>query len=584
MYIGPVYIPAVGIFNTDKQNKKIKQIKALNLSSPHIAEFQPDAIQFALEGTLYQENGTAKTAEQYADDLLGLMQVTSAYNYVDFHNRRGFCTVRDVNAPLESGRQLDRKCSISGLFLPSNKYQRRLHTNPVILANDFSLTLGASGCDNYVPLPIGSTYSGGDGSTITRVGADGTQTLVLATSDNDIKFDLDADEVDVGECKCWDSVIAGDATESNWIRVFNVDHEFSGDAIFENGLIRVKSRIAAGRARFYAHIASVWTFVTELKIGALTQQSASVYKITSITPDKLEFTIQFYDATLEIYGKEDFVLQRGCYSVDRASQETHSGAMEAIQFTPRFAYLENTLYDVDLEGLGFTIATSTMPHCIVFDPTLNYIIIGISEETGTKAYRNTTYISGIQNSAIGANDHFINAIIPFPSAANLFKECEDMTQGAGTAFYTGTDASPKAGNTGTILNAQNENVYYEITGGVTLPLGTYKLFLRAQDANQVTGDISVLVRNTTDGTDVMAKTTKTLTGSFAYVSFDVTLAVDDDTDTIRITINKETATANAIDLDYILWVPTTLDSGNGPQDVAHQAMVNSRLKRELVAR
>ena len=584
MYIGPVYIPAVHNFDPDTQKKNFEQIKAVNARVPIIAEFMPDARTYKAEGTLYQENGTVKTPEQYAEDILSLVKTTSAYNSILFQNRKGFVTVGDASAPLESDRPNLRTCSISGLFLPANDYQRNFHSSPVILNNDFSIALGVDGADNYIALPIGATYTGGDGSTISRTGADGAQTLVLATTANDVKFDLAADEVDVGECKVWDSVTGGDATESNWIRVFDVDHEFAGDAVFENGLIRLIVLKQAARPRLYSYYGAAWNYITQIKTGVGTQSTSNVSKITTLHADSVVLTINFIDSTLGTTVTNVITINRGEYTIDRVIDGTYHVGMETLQNTPRFAIIENTVHDGDFDGSGFTASTSTIPYALVFDEGNDHISMISSEETGCKVFTQGSAYLGATNATLAANDHFFNGVIPFSDTADLIKECELMTQGAGTAFYTGADASPKTGNTGTILNAQNENVYYEITGGTTLPLGTYKLFLRAQDANQVADDISVLVRNTTDATDVMPLTTKTLTAAFDYVSFDVTLASDDDADTIRITINKEAATANTIDLDYILWVPVTLDSGNGPQDVAHQAMVNRNLARTLALR
>ena len=584
MYIGPVYIPAVHNFDPDTQKKNFEQIKAVNARVPIIAEFMPDARTYKAEGTLYQENGTVKTPEQYAEDILSLVKNTSAYNSILFQNRKGFVTVGDASAPLESDRPNLRTCSISGLFLPANNYQRNFHSSPVILNNDFSITLGADGADNYIALPIGATYTGGDGSTISRTGADGAQTLVLATTANDVKFDLAADEVDVGECKVWDSLVAGDATESNWIRVFDVDHEFAGDAVLENGLIRLIVRDTSTRPRVYSYYGGTWNYISDMRSGVTTQLTSTIEKIIKLNTDSITLTINFIDATLGTSVNNDVTINRGEYSIDSVLGATSDESSNVLQSGNRFVIVENVAYDADFEPSGNTQPTSTISYIASFGEGNDHISIVASEETGCKGFSDGTEYTVLSNSTIVSNDHFFNSVIPFSDTADLINECELMTQGAGTAFYTGADASPKTGNTGTIFNAQNENVYYEITGGTTLPLGTYKLFLRAQDANQVADDISILVRNTTDATDVMPLTTKTLTSSFDYVSFDVTLAADDDGDTIRITINKETATANTIDLDYILWVPVTLDSGNGPQDVAHQAMVNRNLARTLTLR
>ena len=42
----------------------------------------------------------------------------------------------------------------------------------------------------------------------------------------------------MGNCKVYDT--KGSDTEANWIRVYSGDHEFSGDRVIENGLLRIR--------------------------------------------------------------------------------------------------------------------------------------------------------------------------------------------------------------------------------------------------------------------------------------------------------------------------------------------------------
>lgn len=169
------------------------------------------------------------------------------------------------------------------------------------------------------------------------------------------------------------------------------------------------------------------------------------------------------------------------------------------------------------------------------------------------------------------------------NVSSLFKECEDMNPSSGVTYYTGTDASPKSGNTGMTFDAQSEFCAYTIVPGTDLPLGKYKLFVRAKDSAQVTDDLTIYIHNNMD-VRVVTNTSRTLTGAWSYVSTDVVLDSDDEGDDVAIFIQKKTTTANTIDVDYVLWVPISLDNGNGPQDIAHQALVDKQLKRELVGR
>lgn len=268
MFIGPIYIPAVHDFDPDTQTKNFEQIKAINAAVPIIAEFMPDARTYTAEGTLFQESGTVKTPEQYAEDVVSLMQSISAYNYISFQNRQGFVTVGDASAPLEADRPNLRTANISGLYLPKNRYQPQFHTAPVVLSNPFSFVLGVNDVDNYIAIPIGAIYTGGDGSTITRSSEDGTITLVLATTANDISFDLAGNDVDNGECKCLDEM--GEASEADWIRVFNADRQFAGDVVIQNGLYRVQCDPVTEYITVYYWSGSAYTKIDDFTAGTFT--------------------------------------------------------------------------------------------------------------------------------------------------------------------------------------------------------------------------------------------------------------------------------------------------------------------------
>lgn len=205
VYIGDVSIPFVTEFSVDKINKPTEVIKHLGNVPPHVAEFQSDVFNTTMTGTLFQASGDIRDVDQYAEDMTALVDRFGVYNYInDYQNRSGWLILDTADSTKSANSILIRDYSMSGRFMSKSKYQTRMHTAPVIRSNSWSHVLGTDDCDNYVAIPIGATYSGGDGSTITRSSEDGDITLVLATTDNDIKFDLVDDEVDVGGCKVFD--------------------------------------------------------------------------------------------------------------------------------------------------------------------------------------------------------------------------------------------------------------------------------------------------------------------------------------------------------------------------------------------
>jgi len=135
-----------------------------------------------------------------------------------------------------------------------------------------------------------------------------------------------------------------------------------------------------------------------------------------------------------------------------------------------------------------------------------------------------------------------------------------------------------------VLDAQNDNIYYEFTGYTNLPKGTYYLFVYAKDTDQVINDLRIKVRNQTDAVDLL-NVTKTLTDSFQYVyagSFE--LNADDDGDTIRVSLSKDTTMANTIYADYVLYEPTINNDDISPLLVVRRALVEGNITRELAPR
>jgi len=206
IYIGEIPIHYVSSFDTDRNLKSIEEIHFLGVDAiPHLSEQASNIRDFGMTGTLLQDSGIIPTIDDMAEDILALKDRGSRFNYIhNFQNRSGWLGIKEAGSDKNASSLVTRPYLMSGKFLPKALYQTRMHSNPVIRPNDFSFSLGADDCDNYIAIPIGATYLGGDGSTITRTSKDGDITLVLATDDSDIKWDInEADRLN-GECKIFD--------------------------------------------------------------------------------------------------------------------------------------------------------------------------------------------------------------------------------------------------------------------------------------------------------------------------------------------------------------------------------------------
>ena len=206
IYIGEIPIHYVSSFDTDRSLKGIEEIHFLGIDSiPHLSEQPSNIRDFGMVGTLLQDSGVIPTIDDMAEDVLALKDRRSQFNYIhDFQNRTGWLGIKDAGSEKNASSLVTRPYVMSGKFLPKALYQTRMHSNPIIRSNDFSFALGTDDCDNYIAIPIGATYLGGDGSTITRTSKDGDITLVKATVDNNIRWDIkEADRLN-GECKIFD--------------------------------------------------------------------------------------------------------------------------------------------------------------------------------------------------------------------------------------------------------------------------------------------------------------------------------------------------------------------------------------------
>ena len=281
-YIGDVPVYYISAFSPDSSTRGIASVPHLhNEVPPSLGEFNKRINTFALSGTLLQDAGVTQDIDAMAMSLVGLIGRAASFNYLDsLLSRSGWLSVGSVDSPRDAESIVTREYTIEGLFLPKSIYQPRMHSVPQILTNDFSFTLGVDDCDNYIALPIGATYTGGDGSTITRSSKDGTITLVLATTLSDIKWDIGEADVDNGECKIYDE---NGVAEANWIPIFSREQEFNGKMVIENGLYRVIFDAANEYITIYYWSGSAYTKIDDFTCGTYTRANLIV-----ITPDELK--------------------------------------------------------------------------------------------------------------------------------------------------------------------------------------------------------------------------------------------------------------------------------------------------------
>jgi hypothetical protein len=128
-----------------------------------------------------------------------------------------------------------------------------------------------------------------------------------------------------------------------------------------------------------------------------------------------------------------------------------------------------------------------------------------------------------------------------------------------SAEYDDSDATN--GTTMRLYASSSYLRYKLIQNDIVLPEGNYKMFARIRDQNNVTDDIELKISNYTDSVDIASDTfTSTLNDMFVPVysihMVDFTIDSADVGDTIRFFVDKATATANNIYVDFLGFVRT----------------------------
>jgi len=397
--------------------------------------------------------------------------------------------------------------------------------------------------------------------------------------------------VNKGDVKVWDTM--GSSDESDWQRVFDVDHQFVGDCVIENGLIRLWIDEGAQYGlKFYYWNGSTWVHEGSVVADQRTPSAAVDYpyleSLQSISIEQVTVRVKLSESSLSSnYLEMDITISRGSYAAKcvMVSKDTSDYFIEYhVMTSARFRATNDAVRDdnVTSNNSDNTLVDNWAIALNPTEPVLHLV-------SGNVKPNSNIYLVHLHHPRIVWNDFlasdmrtgFLNiGIIPFSQVAYLFKEAESATIESGGSIDTSqTDDSGDS----VLLDAQYDCVYYAFTAGTDLPLGRYLVFVRAKDTNQVSNDLKFWFKNVTDDRWVSqenAAVFKTLTASFAYYSVIIDLTDDDNGDTIYLKVEKNTSNANNIYADYFLIVPI----GNGeswPQDLAHNAMRSVSKQRKI---
>ena len=539
IYIGEIPIYYVSSFDTDRSLKSIEEIHFLGIDAiPYLSEQASNIRDLGMTGTLLQDSGVIPTIDDMAEDLLALKHRRTQFNYIhDFQNRTGWLGIKEAVSGKNASSLVTRPYAMSGKFLPKALYQTRMHSHPVIRPNDFSFALGIDDCDNYIAIPIGATYTGGDGSTITRTSEDGDITLVLATDDNDIRWDInEADRLN-GECKVFDMM------SENLLKNDDFEDWGSGTSSPPNG----------------------WTNSGLASIARDTKHKSGLYS-AKLSPDSitdflyyvLENPTSYRSETVSFgcWGWSDTSSQLRCFiqddgGISQSSYHSGNNTWEWLTVTRTIdaaaTHAEIIIYPSATNGYisgyidgGILLKESEVPITPVIDTYGVQVYSRDREFTGSMIIENGLYRIMINPST----DHITIYYWDGSEYVHI------------SAFSAGTFTRT------TILENTPDRIRVKLDSGVEIEL-------RRGHPPTIDTDTTDLVTIGLTPSDQSTTTENYLSlGTNLYICSDESFSI------VNATKNLD---------DGKKWIFYETDSGVA-EDIAHQAMVNARENRELIQR
>ncbi len=411
------------------------------------------------------------------------------------------------------------------------------------------------------------------------------------------KFDRAiADIQDGGDIRCWDTnLVAG---EANWDKVRDANHDFNGELICENGIIRVWiNNHASGGLNFYhwngsdhVHIANSFELV--LDRSSQSCKYPDFLGLKYLSRDRVDFEVRFHeDATDD----EDFYID-AIFTMHRNQPYllcTITAVYPSQRFYPlwydaaakhRFGYAGNAETEgVGDDDLGVSGVNDTLDenYTMGWDPDTDawffFIAVNRKPENGAS----NGWLDANDGSGLGSKYHTMNqrpkfmfGVVPFSLISSVFGECENGTLigGATTGAGLGDDSGDSV-----VCDANSEG--FSQTLNTNLPAGKYLYLIRAKDSDSTNYNELNLRVQRVDSWEYIDddKTSRTVTPVSTWTYFQMVFTITDDmvgSTSAYVYAAKNAANVNTIYLDYFLIVPIS-NGEDWVQDLA-QALLRQR--------
>lgn len=239
-----------------------------------------------------------------------------------------------------------------GQDLPRGKYKLKVRVKDSNVANDIKLTVYYSDGSTKIHEAIYSTSStdyviletpefdlNWIGYYFIRITKNSATTnniyvnycYLEPVGNQRIIYDISGNEIDNGECKVYDTVTHGNTIESTWKRIYNTEHKFTGDIIFENALMRwfIKTDISwyssYNTTNGYIYYKNNLTTHYSSLIPYFFSNDSPNIKINKISSHIIDLSIYFVNGT-------------------SSSSTTDDKLTVSIKINPLIFYIENKIY------------------------------------------------------------------------------------------------------------------------------------------------------------------------------------------------------------------------------------------------
>lgn len=149
MYIGDIYIPYVSEFSINKTTKDSKETNFIS-GDADLNEIAPKLKELTIAGVAAAYGN--KTSDDYADDFEAALIRNSAYNIVEYNNKKGYFVLTDIDIPDTVENQNAREFTGTGKFLPAARYECSYRVETDYVDSDFAIQFPP-----IIALPTGAT-------------------------------------------------------------------------------------------------------------------------------------------------------------------------------------------------------------------------------------------------------------------------------------------------------------------------------------------------------------------------------------------------------------------------------------------